>query len=247
MNVIVQGFGLMGKKVVDQVRKTRDMNLVGVVSLEFDEHIPEKMYTSLNECEESVDLIIDFSHPANLDDMLTYALKNHTKLVVATTGFSNEQIKQMEEASKEIAIFQSYNTSFGIQMVNKILRYVAKEFYESGFDIEILEKHHNQKIDAPSGTAKLLYEVMEEEIQETKPVYDRSSLHQKREHQEIGIQAMRGGTIFGEQTIMFAGIDEVIELRHTALSKDVFVQGAILAAKTISTKEKGFFTLKTLY
>lgn len=247
MDVIVQGFGLMGKKVVDQVRKTLDMNLVGVVSKEFDEHIPETMYASFKECNQKVDIIIDFSHPDNLDDLLDYALKHHTKLVIATTGFSEKQLKQMEEASKKIAIFQSYNTSFGIQMVNKILRYVSKEFYENGFDIEILEKHHNQKIDAPSGTAKLLYEVMAEEIQETRPIYDRSNLHRKRDHQEIGIQAMRGGTIFGEHSVVFAGVDEVIELKHTALSKDVFVQGAILAARTISKKETGFYTLKTLY
>ena len=104
-------------------------------------------------------MIIDFSHPNNLDDILAYAKKNKTKVVFATTGFSKEQLDKIEEASKEIAIFQSYNTSFGIQMVTKILRQVAKEFYDNGYDIEILEKHHNQKIDAPSGTAKLLYEV----------------------------------------------------------------------------------------
>lgn len=126
---------------------------------------------------------------------LAYAKKNKTKVVFATTGFSKEQLDKIEEASKEIAIFQSYNTSFGIQMVTKILRQVAKEFYDNGYDIEILEKHHNQKIDAPSGTAKLLYEVMEDEIQGTTPVYDRSSLHEKRKKEEIGIQALRGASI----------------------------------------------------
>ena len=107
---------------------------------------------------------IDFSHPNNLNDILTYALANQTKLVIATTGYSQEQLDQIKEASKEIAIFQSYNTSFGVQMVTKMLRQFAKEFYDAGYDIEILEKHHNQKIDAPSGTAELLYEVMAEEI-----------------------------------------------------------------------------------
>ena len=119
--------------------------------------------------------------------------------------------------------------------------------YDNGYDIEILEKHHNQKIDAPSGTAKLLYEVMEDEIQGTTPVYDRSSLHEKRKKEEIGIQALRGGTIFGEHEIMFAGLDEIIEIKHTALSKDVFVQGALAAAKVLQDKEAGLFTLKTLY
>ena len=205
------------------------------------------VFPNLHACTVDADVIIDFSHPNNLDDILAYAKKNKTKVVFATTGFSKEQLDKIEEASKEIAIFQSYNTSFGIQMVTKILRQVAKEFYDNGYDIEILEKHHNQKIDAPSGTAKLLYEVMEDEIKETTPVYDRSALHEKRKKQEIGIQALRGGTIFGEHEIMFAGLDEIIEIKHTALSKDVFVQGALAAAKALQDKDHGLFTLKTLY
>ena len=240
-------YGLMGKKVAHQLREKDEFDLIGVVSYEFDEKAPEAMYSNLTEVQDRADVIIDFSHPNNLDDILAYAKKNKTKVVFATTGFSKEQLDKIEEASKEIAIFQSYNTSFGIQMVTKILRQVAKEFYDNGYDIEILEKHHNQKIDAPSGTAKLLYEVMEDEIQGTTPVYDRSSLHEKRKKEEIGIQALRGGTIFGEHEIMFAGLDEIIEIKHTALSKDVFVQGALAAAKALQDKEAGLFTLKTLY
>lgn len=247
MKTLVYGFGLMGKKVVKKVKETPELDLRGIVSFEFDEEIAEPMYYSLKECSEKVDLIIDFSHPNNLDDILAYALKNKTKLVIATTGFSKEQIIKIKEASKKIAIFQSFNTSFGIQMMIQILRNSAKELYDNGFDIEILEKHHNQKIDAPSGTAKLLAEVINEEIPETKNVYDRSSLHLKREHQEIGIQSLRGGTIFGEHTIMFAGNDEIIEIKHTALSKEVFVQGAIIAAKALIDKDKGLYNLKNIY
>ena len=224
---------------INQLREKDEFDLIGVVSYEFDEKAPEAMYSNLTEVQDRADVIIDFSHPNNLDDILAYAKKNKTKVVFATTGFSKEQLDKIEEASKEIAIFQSYNTSFGIQMVTKILRQVAKEFYDNGYDIEILEKHHNQKIDAPSGTAKLLYEVMEDEIKETTPVYDRSALHEKRKKQEIGIQALRGGTIFGEHEIMFAGLDEIIEIKHTALSKDVFVQGALAAAKALQDKEAG--------
>ena len=165
MKVLLYGYGLMGKKVANQLRKDNSFDLIGIVSYEFDEKAPENMYNNLTEVEDVADLIIDFSHPNNLDDILTYAKKHKTKLVLATTGFSSKQLQQIEEASQELAIFQSYNTSFGVQMVTKILRQVAKEFYNNGYDIEILEKHHNQKIDAPSGTAKLLYEVMEEEIQ----------------------------------------------------------------------------------
>ena len=229
MKVLVYGYGLMGKKIAHKVRSQNDMELMGIVSYEFDEKVPEKTYSSLKECDEKADVIIDFSHPNNLNDILTYALANQTKLVIATTGYSQEQLDQIKEASKEIAIFQSYNTSFGVQMVTKMLRQFAKEFYDAGYDIEILEKHHNQKIDGVEAG------------------YDRSSRHEKRKKEEIGIQSLRGGTIFGEHTIMFAGVDEIIEIKHTALSKEVFVQGAISAAYALNDKDNGLFTLKSLY
>lgn len=247
MNVLVYGFGLMGKKVAQAVRNHEQMNLVGVVSPVFDAKIDEKMYSSLKECQEKVDAIIDFSHPNNLDEILKYGIKNHCALVIATTGFNEQQLLRIEEASSQIPIFQSYNTSFGVSMLTKIVKEVAKEFYEQNYDIEIIEKHHNQKIDAPSGTAKLLYDVIHEDIGETKEIYDRSQVHQKRQKNEIGIQSVRAGTIFGEHTVLFAGHDEIIEVKHTALSKEVFVQGAISACLAISDKENGLFTLKNLY
>ncbi len=248
MRTIVYGYGLMGQKIVAKVAANEKMELVGVVSPFFDSK-PDDVatFSSLKEVVDPVDVIIDFSHPNNLDDILDYCTKTKTKLVLATTGLSQEQLEKVEEASKDFAVFQSYNTSFGMQMVTKILKMVAKEFYDNGYDIEIMEKHHNQKIDAPSGTAILLYDVMHNEIEESKAVYDRSSVRKKREHSEIGISAMRGGTIFGEHEIMFAGTDEIVEVKHTALSKDVFVQGAISAAFSLKDKEKGLFTLKTLY
>lgn len=247
MNVLVYGFGLMGKKVAQAVRNHEKMNLVGVVSPIFDEDISEKMFSSLKECDEKVDAIIDFSHPNNLDDILKYGVSHHCALVIATTGYNEQQLLRIEEASSQIPIFQSYNTSFGISMLTKIVKEVAKEFYENGYDIEITEKHHNQKIDAPSGTAKLLYDVIEEDIQDVKPVYDRSEVHHKREKNEIGIQSVRAGTIFGEHSVLFAGHDEVIEVSHMALSKEVFVQGAISACLAMNEKENGLYTLKNLY
>lgn len=247
MNVLVYGFGLMGKKVTQAVRDNAQMNLVGVVSPVFDAKIDEKMYTSLNEVHEKVDAIIDFSHPDNLNDILKFGVRNHCALVLATTGYSEQQILHIEEASSQIPIFQSYNTSFGVSMLTKIVKEVAKEFYENGYDIEIIEKHHNQKIDAPSGTAKLLYDVIHEDIEETKEVYDRSTVHHKRERNEVGIQSVRAGTIFGEHSVLFAGHDEIIEVKHTALSKEVFVQGAISACLKIADKENGLFSLKNLY
>lgn len=247
MNVLVYGFGLMGKKVTQAVRDNAQMNLVGVVSPVFDAKIDEKMYASLNEVHEKVDAIIDFSHPDNLNDILKFGVRNHCALVLATTGYSEQQILHIEEASSQIPIFQSYNTSFGVSMLTKIVKEVAKEFYENGYDIEIIEKHHNQKIDAPSGTAKLLYDVIHEDIEETKEVYDRSTVHHKRERNEVGIQSVRAGTIFGEHSVLFAGHDEIIEVKHTALSKEVFVQGTISACLKIADKENGLFSLKNLY
>ena len=247
MNVIVYGYGLMGKKVAQAVRKHEKMNLVGVVSPVFDEDIEENKYSSLKECHEDVDAIIDFSHPNNLNDLLTFGVSHHCALVIATTGYDQQQLLKIEEASSQIPIFQSYNTSFGISMLTKIVQEVAKEFYDNEYDIEIIEKHHNQKIDAPSGTAKLLYDVIEEDIQEVKPIYDRSQVHHKRERNEIGIQSVRAGTIFGEHSVIFAGHDEIIEVKYTALSKEVFVQGAISACLAISDKENGLYSLKNLY
>ena len=247
MNVLVYGFGLMGKKVTQAVRDNAQMNLVGVVSPVFDAKIDEKMYASLNEVHEKVDAIIDFSHPDNLNDILKFGVRNHCALVLATTGYSEQQILHIEEASSQIPIFQSYNTSFGVSMLTKIVKEVAKEFYENGYDIEIIAQHPNQKIDAPSGTAKLLYDVIHEDIEETKEVYDRSTVHHKRERNEVGIQSVRAGTIFGEHSVLFAGHDEIIEVKHTALSKEVFVQGAISACLKIADKENGLFSLKNLY
>ncbi len=246
MNVVVYGYGLMGKKVAQAIRDDENMDLVGIVSPIFDEEPMENTYNTLSECQENVDAIIDFSHPNNLEDLLKYAVSHHCPLVIATTGFDDQQLLKIEEASSQIPIFQAYNTSFGVQMLTKIVKMVSKEFFDNGFDIEILEKHHNQKIDAPSGTAKLLYDVINEDI-DVNPIYDRSSIKHKREKNEIGIQSIRGGTIFGEHSIMFAGKDEIVEIKHTALSKEVFAQGAIAALKAIYDKDNGLFTLKNLY
>ena len=229
MKVLLYGYGLMGKKVAHQLREKDEFDLIGVVSYEFDEKAPEAMYSNLTEVQDRADVIIDFSHPNNLDDILAYAKKNKTKVVFATTGFSKEQLDKIEEASKEIAIFQSYNTSFGIQMVTKILRQVAKEFYDNGYDIEILEKHHNQKIDAPSGTAKLLYEVMEDEIQGTTPVYDRSSLHEKRKKEERNIITVTSITekVFKEEfTTLMKKSDAVVKGKVISVNFETFAGNA---------------------
>ena len=246
MKTIIYGFGQMGQKIYQQL-KAQNESIVAVVSQAFDYSIDDLMLADLRGFEQEADVLIDFSHPDNLQDILDYALRTKTKLVLATTGYTKQQLDLIEEASQEIAIFQSYNMSFGISMLVKILKDAVKDFYGADFDIEILEKHHHRKIDAPSGTAKLLYQVMEDELPELKPVYDRSELHQKREKEEVGMQAIRGGTIFGEHSVYFAGLDEIVEIKHTALSRDVFKTGAIQAARILLTKEKGLYNLKNLY
>lgn len=246
MNVIIYGFGQMGQKIYQRLKANND-NVLAVVSPVFEYEIEERMLKSLEGFEEKADIVIDFSHPDNLSDILDYAKKTKAKLLLATTGYSELQLDLIAEASEELAVFQSYNTSFGVSMLVRLLKEVAKDFYDTDFDIEILEKHHHRKIDAPSGTAKLLYQVMADENDELVPVYDRSSLHEKRKHEQVGIQAIRGGTIFGEHSIYFAGLDEIVEIKHTALSRDVFVTGAIQAAKTLMKKEKGLYTLKNIY
>lgn len=246
MKVILYGYGQMGKKIYRQLL-AENHEVLAVVSAVFDEKIEAPMLENLNGFDKEADILIDFSHPTNLQDILNYSQNHQTKLVLATTGYSNDDLQAIKKASEHTAIFQSYNTSFGISMLVQILKQASKQLYDAGFDIEILEKHHHRKIDAPSGTAKLLYDVIENEIEDVHPVYDRSSLHQKREREEVGIQALRGGTIFGEHEIMFAGLDEVIEIKHTALSRDVFVTGAIQAAKVLLNKAPGLYNLKNIY
>lgn len=244
--IITGANGKMGKVIKSIVENRDDCEIIAGVDLNTDDNGAFPIYSSINDIKESADAIIDFSNPVLLNDLLSYSEKTSTPLVIATTGYSDEQKKQIAQASKTTPIFFTYNMSMGVNLLANLAK-KAVEVLGDDFDIEIVEKHHNQKIDAPSGTAKLLYEVMEDEIQGTTPVYDRSSLHEKRKKEEIGIQALRGGTIFGEHEIMFAGLDEIIEIKHTALSKDVFVQGALAAAKALQDKEAGLFTLKTLY
>lgn len=246
MKVILYGFGQMGQKIYHQLKAQKE-TILAVVSPVFETQIEEKMLPNLREWTTPADVLIDFSHPDNLKDILDYAVSSKTPLVLATTGYSDLQLDLIAQAAEKIAIFQSYNTSFGVSMLIRLLKEATKDFYQADFDIEILEKHHHRKIDAPSGTAKLLYQVMEDEIPELRPVYDRSELHQKRCHEEVGIQALRGGTIFGEHSIYFAGLDEIVEIKHTALSRDVFATGAIQAAKVIMNKEKGLYNLTNLY
>ena len=195
--------------------------------------------------QESADVIIDFSNPKSLSGILEYAVRNQVPAVLCSTGYSNEEIESINEASKKVAILRSGNMSLGINTMAKVMKVVAKALADAGFDIEIVEKHHNQKIDAPSGTAIMLADAINEQLDnEYDYRYERSSVREKRPKKEIGISAVRGGTIVGEHEIIFAGRDEVLEFKHTAYSKGIFGKGAVQAAKFLKGQNAGMYSMK---
>lgn len=244
MKLLIHGFGQMGRMVAECAADFPDIEIIGVVDGQMAaEEAVYPLFQTINEAPRA-DGVIDFSHPDLLADVLRYGIKNHAKLVLATTGYLPEQLEAIKEASQLTAIVQSYNMSFGIAVLQQILAQFAPLLREN-FDIEIIEKHHRKKIDAPSGTAKLLYDAVASE--ENHPVYERESIKQPRTDQEIGMHSVRGGTIFGEHTVLFAGMDEIIELKHEALSKKVFANGSLKAVLMLQEKAKGLFTLEDLY
>jgi 4-hydroxy-tetrahydrodipicolinate reductase len=189
-------------------------------------------------------VIIDFSSPKILNEMLEFAKSNSVGIVLCTTGFSKEELSLIEETSKKVPILRSANMSMGINLITKLIQEAAKVLSTAGFDIEIVEKHHNKKVDAPSGTALALADAMNEVLNnEYEYKYDRSAERAMRNKKEIGFSAVRGGTIVGEHEIIFAGTDEVIEIKHTAYSKAIFGKGAVQAAKYLSGKNAGMYQM----
>jgi len=204
------------------------------------------VYPEINQVTEEADVIVDFSNPSSLEGMLEYAKSKNLGVIVATTGLSAQQKDMLVEASKEIPLFFSANMSLGVNLLIDLAAKAAKVL-EDTFDIEIIEKHHNQKLDAPSGTALAIADGINDALTEPHEyVYDRHSVRKKREKTEIGIHAIRGGTIVGEHTVVFAGQDEVIELTHIAQSRQVFAAGAISAAKFLTGKGAGYYNMQSL-
>ena len=192
------------------------------------------------------DVIIDFSHPSVLNELLDYCLTNKVALVIATTGYSQEQVEQIHQAGKDIPLFFTANMSMGVNLIAELAKKAVNVLGDQ-FDIEIVEKHHNQKIDAPSGTAMMLADTINEELDhQYSYTYDRQSVREKRTKKEIGLHAIRGGTIVGDHDIIFAGRDEVITLSHHAASKEVFAVGAVNAAVFLKGKEPGLYSMKDL-
>lgn len=235
MNVVVVGFGKMGKLVAQSVERCAGMQVVMIA--DFSNH------HDLNTLQEPIDVIIDFSHPDNQEWLCAYVRKTHTPLVCGTTGLNDLQITRIEELGCVAPVVFAANFSLGITIFQKVLAMMTPILEES-FDIEVIEKHHNQKADAPSGTAKLLVETMNEN-HAYKEVHGRNGMVGKRQ-KEIGIHAVRGGTLAGEHTVCFYGEDESFEITHTATSKQIFVNGALKAALFLQGKDAGLYTMEDI-
>ncbi len=246
LRIILSGCnGKMGRVITDIVNKRDDAAIVAGVDLDISQNGPFPVFNSFDDITVPADVIIDFSHPSVLNNLLDFAGKNNLPLVIATTGFTDDQIKQINKAAETIPVFFSFNMSLGINLLAELCRKAATVL--EGFDIEIIEKHHNQKIDAPSGTAILLANEINDQLNgQMTYEYDRHSKSQKRTEKEIGMHAVRGGTIVGEHEVIFAGRDEIITLSHSARSKEIFAVGAVNAAVFVSEKTPGIYSMKEL-
>lgn len=247
VKIIMNGCnGKMGQVISRLVEE--DENAVIAAGFDINDKINNSypVFKTPDEFSGEADVVVDFSHPSSLTGILEYCKKRKLPVVLATTGFSAEQKAEFTEAAKEIPIFFSANMSLGINLLISLAKKAAK-LLEENFDIEIVERHHNQKIDAPSGTALAIADAIDESLSfPAEYVYDRHSVRRKRRKTEIGISAVRGGTIVGDHEIIFAGNDEVIELNHHAASKEVFAVGAIKAAKFMVGKEPGLYDMNDL-
>ncbi|MFI3210529.1 MAG: 4-hydroxy-tetrahydrodipicolinate reductase [Peptostreptococcaceae bacterium] len=245
LKVIVNGsLGKMGKVLTNCVFEDPKLELVCGSSLNTGEHTNYKLYSKMQEINETCDVVIDFSHHSTLDDVLGYCTKNKTPLVIATTGYNEDEYEKIKNASKIIPIFHSSNMSLGVNILLKLVKEAAKAL--KGFDIEIIEKHHNKKVDAPSGTALMIANAIKEVLPNTEYNYGRCGRDAKRNENEIGIHAVRGGTIVGEHTTIFAGPDDIVEINHLAQSKNIFANGSITAAKYLVNQSAGYYNMDNM-
>lgn len=248
IKVLINGYyGQMGQVLSQEIKKDKEMKLVAGIDKDSSNNCDNlNVYNNIFNCSEDIDIIIDFSHPSSLPNLLKYGMEKNIPLVIGTTGLSNKDIEKIKAASKKIPIFHSANMSLGINVLISMVKNIAP-ILEDSFDIEIIEKHHNNKIDAPSGTAYMIADEINKELNNSKEyVFGRNTKTDKRKEKEIGIHAVRGGTIVGEHTVIFAGCDEVIEIKHSASSKKIFAQGAIKAAKFLYNQENGLYNMENL-
>ena len=236
--------GKMGQTISGLIAADPEVELVAGIDARDDGHNPYPVFTEIEKCDVEADCLIDFSAAPAVDKRLDYCVSRKLPCVLCTTGLSEAQLEKMRKASEQVAVLKSANMSLGINLLLKMLKEAAGVLAPAGFDIEIVEKHHNLKVDAPSGTALALADSINEELdKEYGYVYDRSSRREKRPKKEIGISAVRGGTIVGDHDVIFAGEDEVITFSHRAYSKAVFGKGAVQAAKFLAGKPAGMYDM----
>lgn len=245
IRVIMHGCnGKMGKNISELIAADEEIEIVAGVDAVDEKKNDYPVFSSIAQCDVEADAVIDFSVPAAMEGLLAFCVEKQVPCVLCTTGLSQEQLAAVEEASGRVAILKSANMSLGINMLLKLLKEAAGILSDAGFDIEIVEKHHNLKVDAPSGTALALADSINEELDNScRYVYDRSQVREKRTKKEIGISAVRGGTIVGDHDVIFAGADEVVTFSHRAYSKAVFGKGAIQAAKFLAGKPAGMYDM----
>lgn len=245
VRIIMNGCnGKMGRVITEIVSKDDACEIVAGVDLFDGIQNDYPVFKSIKDCNVDADVVIDFSSAKAVDDLLVWCNEKKMPLVLCTTGLSEEQLLSVKENSKDYAILRSANMSLGINMLLKELKKVTSILAPAGFDIEIVEKHHNQKVDSPSGTALALADSINDELnKEYEYVFDRSQKREKRSQKEIGISAVRGGSIVGEHEVIFAGRDEVITITHTAYSKAIFANGAVAAAKFLAGKPAGMYDM----
>ena len=237
--------GAMGNMITKIVEEDAEATIVAGIDINDDGSKSYPVFKSVLDCDVEADALIDFSTPVILDDILNYCKDKKLPAVLCTTGYDEEQLAKIEESSSQVAILKSANMSLGVNTLLSLLKEATKVFGAEGFDIEIVEKHHNQKLDAPSGTALALADAVNEAADgQYEYIFDRSQRRQKRDKKELGISAVRGGTIVGDHDVIFAGTDEVITFSHTAYSKAVFAKGAVAAAKFLKGKTTGRYEMK---
>ena len=245
VKIIMHGCnGHMGHVISGIVEKDPDAEIVAGIDIADQGKNSYPVFTDIDACQVEADAIIDFSSAKATDKLLEYSAARQIPVVLCSTGLSQEQLAKVEETSRKVAVLKSANMSLGINTLLKLVQDAARVLAAAGFDMEIVEKHHRLKLDAPSGTALALADSINEAMDNKYHyVYDRSQKREKRDDKEIGISAVRGGTIVGEHEIIFAGQDEVIEFKHTAYSKAIFGKGAVEAAKFLAGKPAGRYDM----
>lgn len=245
VKVIIHGAGgYMGKVVAEQAAADSEVEVVAGIDVVDDGTHKFPMFTKADDCDAEADVVIDFSVAAAVDGLLDFCEKRKLPVVLCTTGLSEEQLARVEALAKEVAVLRSANMSLGVNALLSLVKKAASVFAPAGFDMEIVERHHNRKLDAPSGTAIALADAMNEELDHAYTyVYDRSERRQARDAKEIGISAVRGGNIVGQHEVIFAGMDEVITINHQATSRAVFGKGAIEAAKFLKGKPAAMYSM----